>query len=746
MNIRMYLAAPLPCTVMLAALTINACAQTPAPQPKRVPTAADACWGLKRHGKLAEAKSCFVKLTAQRDPALEAEGHFGLRDYVSANKAFQSAIAKNPRDPYLKVRWGLMYLERYQPKDASDLFGEALAIQKDYAPALMGLAKVASGGFEKKAVEFAELALKADPMLVEAQELLARMALEDSKPGKAAEEAEKALKISAEALDAMAVLASVDWLNDKESAWITKILAINPIYGEAYATGAHFFDINRRYAESIRWYRKALELNPELVEAKSELGISLMRLGEETEAYEQLKQCFEAGYAPPSVKNTLTLIDSYKNFTTYKTPTTILRVHKKEDEILKLYFEPELELAIATYEKKYKVKLEAPVQLEVYPDHEDFAVRTMGMPGLGALGVTFGTVVAMDSPSARKPGQWHWASTLWHELSHVFVLTATKHRVPRWFTEGLAVHEETAIHKDWGDRLDAISIDAIRKKKLLPVADLDRGFVRPDYPMQVQVSYFQAGRICDYINEKWGWDKLLGMMHDYAETKPTPEVIQHNLGISAEQFDKEFLEWLDKQTKKTVAGFDEWKKGLKELSEIVKLKKWDAVLIEGERLRDLYPDYVEGGNVYDFMADAYLEKGDKINATKQLAAYSKIGGRNPATLKKLAALEDEAGQKKEAAATLERLNYIYPLDEDLHKRLGRLALGLGRPLEAVREFKAVTAWKPTDIAGSHFELARAMQAAKQFDDAREEVLIALEAAPGFKPAQKLLLELSGSKP
>ena len=50
------------------------------------------------------------------------------------------------------------------------------------------------------------------------------------------------------------------------------------------------------------------------------------------------------------------------------------------------------------------MKLDRPVQVEVYPDHEDFAVRTLGMPGLGALGVTFGYVVAMDSPSGRKPG------------------------------------------------------------------------------------------------------------------------------------------------------------------------------------------------------------------------------------------------------------------------------------------------------------------------------------------------------
>ena len=44
------------------------------------------------------------------------------------------------------------------------------------------------------------------------------------------------------------------------------------------------------------------------------------------------------------------------------------------------------------------MKLPGPVQVEVYPDHEDFAVRTMGMPGLGALGVTFGEVDRHGQP------------------------------------------------------------------------------------------------------------------------------------------------------------------------------------------------------------------------------------------------------------------------------------------------------------------------------------------------------------
>ena len=84
------------------------------------------------------------------------------------------------------------------------------------------------------------------------------------------------------------------------------------------------------------------------------------------------------------------MLDSYKNFVTYKENGTILRLRKNEAELLHPYYEAELQRIIATYDKKYKMKLTGPVQVEVYPDHEDFAVRTMGMPGLGALGVTFG--------------------------------------------------------------------------------------------------------------------------------------------------------------------------------------------------------------------------------------------------------------------------------------------------------------------------------------------------------------------
>ena len=697
------------------------------------------CATLRHHGD-PDAKGCYQRMSKSGDPAIQAEGFWGLRDYKAANDAFRAAVAAHPKDPKLRVRWGRMYLEHWQRGDATDLFKEALEIDKDYGPALLGLALVAADSFDGRARELAEGALKNDPKLVEARELIARIALEDNNPEKAAAEAKKALDISPEALDAMSILATIDLLNDKKTTeWTERIFKINPVYGKAYETAGHFFVINRRYDEGIRAYRKALEIEPTLESARSELGINLMRFGEDDEARKQLEEAYNAGYQTDPTVNSLRLLDSYKNYETTKTPTTTLRLNKKEAALLRPYFQSELDRALATYEKKYKYKLNSPVQVEVYPNHTDFEVRTVGMPGLGALGVTFGTVVAMDSPSSRKPGSFHWDSTLWHELSHVYVLSMTASRVPRWFTEGLAVFEETAAAPDWGDRLDPEAISAIKNKKLLPIAELDRGFIHPTYPSQVIVSYFQAGKICNFINEKWGYDKLLAMIHDFAELTPTPQVIEKELNMKPEEFDRQFLAWLEPQTKRTVDGFDEWKKRLRGISENAKAKSWNEVITEGNAIRDIYPDYVELGSVYEFLSDAWLAKGDKAKAMAELERYSTTGGRNPATLKELASLEAEQGKKREAAATLERLNLIYLKDEDAHKRLGELYMDLGNPSRAIREFQAVLAAPPDRLfARAHFPRSRARPA--RHHDAPAPVMggFARVTPPPFSHPPKLL--------
>jgi tetratricopeptide (TPR) repeat protein len=232
------------------------------------------------------------------------------------------------------------------------------------------------------------------------------------------------------------------------------------------------------------------------------------------------------------------------------------------------------------------------------------------------------------------------------------------------------------------------------------------------------------------------------MIHEFAKNRPTVDVIKEQLGMEPAAFDKDFLAMIDKETGKTVAGFADWTKQVREMNQLAKDGKNDEVIAKGREIEGIYPDYVEKGNVYTFVAEACLNKGDKACAMDELGRYSKIGGRDPETVKKYAKLLADAGKPKEAAAALERLNFIFPIDAELHERLGGLLLETGDAKGAVKEYQALIAMHPIDAAGSHYNLARAFKAAGQNDKAREEAFTALEAAPNFKPAQKLLLEVS----
>ena len=702
------------------------------------------CWSLRKHGSRAEAQACFERLAHSDDAYARAEGLWGLEEWQQANEQFRLASQPESSNALYKVRWGMLLHERFNDPEAADLFREALAKDQSSARAYLGLAIVSADAFDGKATEYAAKAIALDPNLPEAHELMASLALQNDDREVAVAEADKAIALEDDALDAMAIHAAAEVLSDRSPAeWFAKIVAVNPNYGEAYEDVADQLELHYRYEDAATYYRKAIEANPQLWSAHSELGIDLMRLGKENEPMKELELSYDNGYRNPPTVNSLRLLDSYKNFETIRDESTILKLNKTEASLLQPYIQSELHRIIATYDAKYQMKLPGPVQVEVYPDHEDFAVRTTGMPGLGALGVTFGEVAAMDSPSARKPGDFNWGATLWHEMSHVYVLTATNHRVPRWFTEGLAVHEEGAHSSEWADRLTPDVLVAIRDKKLLPIAKLDRGFVYPEYPSQVIVSYFQAGSICDFVQERWSNEKLLAMIHSYAQLKTTPQVVEEDLGLAPEEFDKQYLAWMDKNYGAKAARFNDWREKLKALVAASEQKQYDIVLAQGPATLAIYPEYVGDANVYELLADASKQKGDAKAEAAVLTAYEKEGGQDPAVLKRLATLEETAGQQAEAAATLERVNYIYPVkDEELHRRLGDLLYAQKQYDGAIREYAAVVASGPVDKAGAEFHLAQAYLAAGQKDKAQESVLAALEAAPGYRPAQKMLLELN----
>ena len=114
---------------------------------------------------------------------------------------------------------------------------------------------------------------------------------------------------------------------------------------------------------------------------------------------------------------------------------------------------------------------------------------------------------------------------MWHEFTHVITLEITDHRIPRWFSEGLSVYEERRARPGWGDNWSFDNLKAIREGRFVNIADLDAAFIRPKRPDGVPIAYFQASQVCEFVDEKFGFDAILKMLAQYKEGAKTPDVL-----------------------------------------------------------------------------------------------------------------------------------------------------------------------------------------------------------------------------
>ena len=71
--------------------------------------------------------------------------------------------------------------------------------------------------------------------------------------------------------------------------------------------------------------------------------------------------------------------------------------------------------------------------------------------------------------------------------------------------------------------------------------------MRPKAPDEVQLAYFQASQICEFITEKYGFDAILDMLRRYRDKAKTAEVIQQVLKLSEAGFDRAFREYIDRK-------------------------------------------------------------------------------------------------------------------------------------------------------------------------------------------------------
>ncbi|MES2603965.1 MAG: hypothetical protein V4603_03450, partial [Pseudomonadota bacterium] len=234
-------------------------------------------------------------------------------------------------------------------------------------------------------------------------------------------------------------------------SFIDATLAENPAYGDAWAIPGYYAMITRRYREAGEFYAKAVEIEPTHWQAHVELGQNYLRLNQVTRGVDHIRKSFEGDKFNPTTINLMRMLDTFLDMEVFNFPdppqgafpTLSLRLDKSQSAVMKEYVRELTQNSMDNYQQRYRFTPREPVVVEVYPNHEDFVVRSIGMPGVGLLGVTFGYLLSMDSPTAHPRGEsYHWGTTLWHEMAHVYTVEASNHLVPRWYTEGIAVFEE----------------------------------------------------------------------------------------------------------------------------------------------------------------------------------------------------------------------------------------------------------------------------------------------------------------
>jgi tetratricopeptide (TPR) repeat protein len=711
---------------------------------------------LEDSGKRDEADPIYQKLidnylngiTRSNNDMLWVARAMWAKDYFhDADDLLNLTTRGNPRNAEAFIAWGDLYVEKFNEKEANASYQDALKIDSNMPEAHVGIARTLAVTDPEKAGAALERALATNPNFPEGHLLMAEQNIDSEQYDKAQQEIAKVLAVNPQSSEAISLLASIDFLREpkdidsfvRTNEHVQRVLKINPNYSKLFDVLAESCISLRLYEQAVGFARKALLVNPRDWTAMNTLGINLMRIGEEDEGKAALEKAYEGDRFNPWTVNTLKVIDSFDQFTKFDTPHFKVKLHEKEVAVLKPYVSELLEKAYSTLSEKYGFEPKGPILFEMYPDHDDFGVRTLGLPGIGALGVCFGKLFIMDSPTARKPDAFNWGSTLWHEFTHVITLQMTDHRIPRWFSEGLSVFEERKGFPGWGDDLKLDYLDAIKKKRFLSTAELNNGFVRPRYPTQVLVSYYQASLICEYIDQKFGFAAIKKMLALYKQGKSTADVFKEAIGLTLDQFDGEFFKWVDDKTKDL-----EVKVVMEQISsgqEALAKGDTDKAIEILKKSIEVYPEYTDEHNAYEALTDAYLKKGDKkaaIDVLKKFMTYSETGFK--ASLK-LSDLLLEAGDPAGARRALEGAMYIRPMDMEEHQKLGDLLMNQKQYAPAIREFEALLVLNTPDKAVAYYKLADANFSQGKKDVAKTNIMKALEIAPSYEPAQELLLKI-----
>ncbi len=691
-----------------------------------------------------------------------------LGDYRVANTLIRAASLEAPDDPAIQALWGELFVEKYDNLEASKSFADVLRLDDKWAPAHLGLARSLVDTDPPTARDMAAAALEIAPDYLEAHLFLAQRDLDDQEHEAAGVALTRALEINPQSLEARSLIAAVAYVEDRIDdfdAEVARVLAINPVYGDVYRVAGNLTARKYRFPEAVALVRRGLEIDPDNTRGYAELGLHLLRTGDEPAARVALERSFATDPYDVVTYNLLDLLDALDEFETFEVGDLVVRLHRDEAPVMKSYVLSLAQQALDDLSARYMFRPQGPILIEMFPRHDDFAVRTLGLPGMiGALGACFGSVVTLDSPRARTPGEFNWEATLWHEMAHVVTLQMSNQRIPRWMSEGLSTFEEKRARFDWGRDQDLGFATALNEDNVLSLRDLNGGFSSPE---TISMAYFQASVLVEHLVDEYGETTIHQLLRAWGEGLDT-EAALARVGLDFDSLQASFdvaVEARFGDLRRAMEGPEDAAPAPDAADRLSMLRSmadehpgsFPVQMALGRALREagetaaavaafgaaaaLAPMATGGSSPRVPLAEIAAEEGDPGLAMDHLSAHLDYDARDIVSARQLAALAEETGDEARLRRAHELIIEIDPFDPAPHQTLGRLAMARDDHAVAAREFEVSLAIGPLDRVATQIDLAESYLAAGRTDAAKREVIAALETAPSYERALELLLRI-----
>lgn len=663
--------------------------------------------GLELLGEVDAARRIFEAVIADadrsavKDPVdiyFVARSHLALggrKHFESASYLLRDVIRSSPKRPEARVAFGelafLAYRESKGRPHAEKYIKPVLQQNGEVEAALLVMYRARSfnifldGG---KTAEFLDRALVRNPNSVPAMTLRASRLIDDRLFEAGAAQLDKALAVNPRDRVALSHRAAVAHLlhdESREKTFRTRALVGHPGYAELDRIYGDHLTALYRFKDSLTYYRAALKIDPKAVEAMHGLAKALVYTGEGRQAVEWLTKAKELQKGHTNAWRANILISERllaKEYDTFERGHFLFVVHKADRAVLENYLSKWFEDAYEYLGNKYGYKPTNKVRVEVLHEWVDFSVRTIGFRGFSALGACFGEFVTMVSPSDEllRQNDFMWSATAWHEYAHVLTLALSKHRVPRWLTEGLSVYEESAKNQSWERGMQRELLDAYHNGDIPPLRLLNRLF----RGSRILFGYYQGGLVVEYLAEHHGFKHVVSMLKAYGDDQGTEKIFQKTFGYTTREFDKRFRKWI-------------LAKKLRGLKLVPRLDRKGLVRLRG-KVQDR-PDDLEARVMLGL---AHVARAQVVEAGIQASAVLRVKPDHPLANILYAEILRLRKKPAQAAAGFAKGFQLGAESFEARMNYGRLLESAGKLDEALRQYQAAKSCWPqcTDQASS----------------------------------------------